>query len=77
MRVAPGAGRLHLQHLALAFREFLHDGAGVLVIDIDDDFFDRLQALAVSGSSFLIDHLRAGDASSKPSRRMVSISTAS
>jgi hypothetical protein len=32
---------------ALALGELLHDDAGMLVVDVDDDFLDRLEPLAV------------------------------
>ena len=44
---APGARGLHLQHVALALGQFLYDRAGMLVIDIDDDFLNRLHRRAV------------------------------
>ena len=36
----------HLDHLALALAHLLHDDAGMLLVDVDDDFLDRLQQLA-------------------------------
>ncbi len=43
---ATAAGRLHLRHLGLALRELLHHHTGVLLVDVDDDLFDRLHELA-------------------------------
>ena len=43
---APAAGRPHLDHLAFALGELLHHDAGVFLVDVDDDFFDRLQDIA-------------------------------
>ena len=36
---------LTLDHLGLALRHLLHDDAGMLLVDVDDDFLDRLQQL--------------------------------
>ena len=43
---APAARRAHLDHLAFAFGEFLHDHAGMLLVDIDDDFLDGFEQFA-------------------------------
>ena len=43
---ASAAGRAHLDHLGLALGELLHDDAGVLLVDVDDDLLDRLEQLA-------------------------------
>ncbi len=67
------AGGAHFHHVGFAFGHFLHDDAGMLLIDVDDDFLDRLEKrLTVVG--FLENPLWAATPpSSKPSRRMVSI----
>src|SRR5690554_6108992 len=39
---APDARGAHLEEFALALGELLDDRAGVLVVDVDDDFLDRL-----------------------------------
>ena len=46
--------------LAAALGELLHDDAGVLLVDVDDDLLDRLQPLAGLGVG-LEQHLRARD----------------
>ena len=71
--LAAAAGRAHLDHLGLALGHLLHDDAGMLLVDVDDDLLDRLQQLA--GRLVLAAARRAGatPTSSKPSRRMVSI----
>ena len=43
---ASAARRLQLDHLAFAFGHLLHDDAGVDLVDVDRDFFDRLFHLA-------------------------------
>ena len=48
----------HIGQFGLAFRHFVDDGAGIRFIDIDDDFFDRLQPLAIYG---LEQNARAAD----------------
>ena len=59
--------------LAAALRQLLHDDAGVLLVDVDDDLLDRLEALAgVLDRSCMTTRGRE-TVSSKPSRRMVSI----
>ena len=62
----------HLDQLGFALRHLLHDDAGVLLVDVDDDLLDRLQSsrrcCRRSNSTFGRD-----TESSKPSRRMVSI----
>ncbi|CDX42319.1 conserved hypothetical protein [Mesorhizobium sp. ORS 3359] len=45
--LAVSAGRAQLDHLGLALRHLLHDDAGMLLVDVDDDFLDRLQQFAV------------------------------
>ena len=58
--------------LGLALRHLLHDDAGMLLVDVDDDFLDRL--LAVRRASFRRSSTFGRDTdSSKPSRRIVSI----
>ena len=42
---APGPRRPHLKKVAFTLRKFRDDDAGVAVIDVDDNFFDRLQPL--------------------------------
>ena len=71
--LAAAAGRAHLDEIAAALGQLLHDDAGVLLVDVDDHLLDRLQALA--GGRIGLEHARAGarTVSSKPSRRMVSI----
>ena len=44
-----GAGGAHVGHLAFAHGDFLDHHAGIGVIDIDRDFLDRLQLLAILG----------------------------
>ncbi len=44
---AVAAGRTQLDHFGLAFGHLLHNRAGIFFIDVDDDFFHRLQLLAV------------------------------
>ena len=56
-RRRPAARRAHLDHLALALAHLLHDDAGMLLVDVDDDFLDRLQDLA--GFVLAVEHLRA------------------
>ena len=70
------AGGTHVVQLGLALAELLDDDAGVFVVDVDCDFLDRLQPLAGLGSVWKTTRGRRID-SSKPSRRMVSISTPS
>src|SRR4029078_7877267 len=41
------AGRPHILHLALALGDLVDDDAGVGIIDIDGDFFHRLEPLAL------------------------------
>ena len=43
---AAAAGRAHLDHLALALGELLHDDTGMFLIDIDHHFLDRLEQFA-------------------------------
>ncbi len=43
---AVAARRTQLGHFCLAFRHLLNDDAGMLFINVDDDFFDRLHGLA-------------------------------
>ena len=43
---AAAAGGTHLDHLALALGQLLHDDAGVLLVDVDDHLLDRLEQLA-------------------------------
>ena len=76
MRCAPAARGAHLEQLALALRQLLHDDAGVALIDVDDDLFDRLQ-LGRRRASVLNTTLGRETVSSKPSRRMFSIRMAS
>ncbi|CCV04643.1 hypothetical protein MESS2_1340046 [Mesorhizobium metallidurans STM 2683] len=45
--LAVAAGRAQLDHLGLALRHFLDDDAGMLLVDVDDDFLDRLQQFAI------------------------------
>src|SRR6267142_165556 len=40
------AGGTHLNQLGLAFAHLLHDDAGMLLVDVDHDFLDRLLPLA-------------------------------
>ncbi len=42
-RAARGA---HLHHLGAALGELLHHDAGMDLVDVDDDFLDRLEDLA-------------------------------
>ena len=72
MRCASAARGAHLQQIALALGELLHDDAGIAVVDVDDDFLDRLQPLAGFGSVLNTTFGRE-TVSSKPSRRMFSI----
>src|SRR3984957_12073866 len=44
---AVAAGWTHLDHLGLALAHLLHDDTGEFLVDVDDDFLDRLQQLAV------------------------------
>ena len=53
---AVAARRAHLDHLGLALGHLLHDDAGMLLVDVDHDLFDRLQQRAVLG--LLEHHLR-------------------
>src|SRR5690606_33225503 len=53
---AANAGRTHVGEFTLALGQLLDDGTGVLVIDVDDDFLDRLKLDAVL---FLEEDLRA------------------
>ena len=75
--LAVAAGGAHLDHLGLALRHLLHDDAGMLLVDVDDDLLDRLEQLARRRRSFLNTTRGRDTASSKPSRRMVSIRIAS
>ena len=45
--LAVAARRAQLDHLGLALRHLLHDDAGMLLVDVDDDFLDRLEQFAV------------------------------
>ena len=73
---AAAARGAHLDHLALALAHLLHDDAGMLLVDVDDDLLDRLEQLArlrrLRNTTFGRD-----TPSSKPSRRMVSMRMAS
>ena len=40
---AAAAGRSHLHHVGFALRHLLHDDAGMLLVEVDDNFLDRLQ----------------------------------
>ncbi len=55
--LAVAAGGAHLDHLGLALAHLLHDDAGMLLVDVDDDLLDRLEQGAVLG--LLVDDLRA------------------
>ena len=44
--LAAGAGRAHVLQVGAALGELLHDDAGIGLIDVDDDFLDRLELLA-------------------------------
>ena len=57
---AADARGAHVEHLGFALGHLLHDDAGMLVIDVDGDFLDRLELLA--GRAGLHDDLRACDA---------------
>ena len=48
------AGGAHLDHLGLALAHLLHDDAGMLLVDVDHDFLDRLLPLA--GRLVLLQH---------------------
>ena len=48
--LAVAARGAHLDHLGLALRHLLHDDAGMLLVDVDDDFLDRLEQFAVASS---------------------------
>ena len=63
------AGGLHLDHLGLALRHLLHDDAGMDLVDVDHDLFDRLFQLARCRSRRSSTLGRDTD-SSKPSRRI-------
>ena len=41
------AGGPHLEELGPALGELLHDDAGMLLVEVDDHFLDRLEQLAV------------------------------
>ena len=45
--LAAAARRLHLHELGLALGQFLHHDAGMLLVEVDDDFLDRLEQSAV------------------------------
>jgi hypothetical protein len=47
---AVAAGGAHLDHLGLALAHLLHDDAGMLLVDVDHDFLDRLLPLPVASS---------------------------
>src|SRR4028119_996511 len=49
----------HVGHLALPLRHLLDDGAGMLVVDVDDDGFVRL--LAGAAGTVAEQHPRAAD----------------
>src|SRR5580698_8242415 len=51
---AIAAGGTHLDHLGLALAHLLHDDAGMLLVDVDHDFLDRL--LPVAGRFVLFQH---------------------
>ncbi len=40
---AVGAGRAQFDHLALALGHFLDNRAGIFLVNVDDDFLDRLE----------------------------------
>ncbi len=44
--LAAGAGGAHVLHFGAALGELLHHDAGIVLIDVDDDFLDRLELLA-------------------------------
>jgi hypothetical protein len=44
--LAVAAGRAQLDHFGLALAHLLHDDAGMFFVNVDDDFFDRLQQFA-------------------------------
>ncbi|EGE56060.1 hypothetical protein RHECNPAF_750018 [Rhizobium etli CNPAF512] len=48
--------RTKLDHFGLALRHLLYDDAGMLFVDVDEDFFDRLQELA----ALILVHDHAG-----------------
>ena len=56
----PPPGRAHLDHLALTLAHLLHDDAGMLLVDVDHDFLDRLEHVAVV--VLAEQHLRPRDA---------------
>ena len=74
--LATAAGGAQLDHLGLALAHLLDDDAGMLLVDVDHDLFDRLQHVAGLSSFFMTTRGREMP-SSKPSRRMVSMRTAS
>ena len=43
---AMAAGGSHLDHFGFAFAHLLHNDAGMLLVDVDNDLFDRLLPLA-------------------------------
>ena len=43
--LAAAAGGAHLRQVAAALGQLLHDDAGMLLVDVDDDLLDRLQLL--------------------------------
>ena len=67
MRDDPGLavpGGAHFHQVALAGAgQLVDDGAGVVVIDVDDDFLDRFQPFAVLLAE---DHAGAGDRQLEP-----------
>ena len=54
---AAAARGAHFDQFGFADRELLHDDAGMRLVDIDDDLFDRFPQLAVGRA--LEQHLRA------------------
>jgi hypothetical protein len=58
--LAARTGRAHVLQLGLALRQLLNDRTGELLVDVDDDFLDRLQPLTRFGI-LLHHHPRAAD----------------
>src|SRR6185312_7363608 len=50
---AAAARRLHFHHVGFAFRHLLYDDSGMFLIEVDDNFLDRLQHFA--GSWILLE----------------------